>query len=84
MSRIRYIAEWIVEEAEDPAESEYETQEFADFDDAEAYAEAQATAGPVSWWRVTEQTWDPNYYEPGVGSWEDSRCWVEGVEIPVE
>ena len=84
MSRIRYIAGWVVDEAEDPADSEYGSQEFDSLDAAEAYAEAQATAGPISWWEVIEQTWDPNYYEPGVGSWEDSRYWVEGCEVSIE
>ena len=85
----RYEAEWISgyngdeDENFDPDLYEYDSTTFPTREKAEQHAEAMAKhCGCVSdWWRVTEQEWDRNYYERGMGNWKDLRAWVEGEEI---
>jgi len=87
----RFLAEWIdgYEGPDDPDSFDpdgytYAMKPFATRKAAEAHAEKAAGVGPCGgWWRVTEQEYDPNYYERGFGDWNDLQTWVEGCDCPV-
>lgn len=90
MTDTRFEAQWIsgyrgADDAEfDPDLYEYDRAWFPTRAKAEAHAQLEADKGPCGgWWRVTEQEWDANYYERGMGDWTDIHTWVEGCDDPI-
>ena len=86
--KTRYVAEWCKSDGPqgndsfDPDLCEYETAQSPSRERAEEIAQKGAALGPSDdWWRVTEQEYDPNYYERGAGDWEDMRWWVCGEQV---
>lgn len=85
----RFRAEWICNYPDDdggdfdPYLYEYDFKSFTNYRDANAHARRMALFHHVAgdWWRVTEQRYDPNYYERGVGDWYDVATWVCGMRI---
>ena len=86
----RYEARWICaymgseDDHFDPDLYHYKTKYFPTLRAADRYAEEQASKGPCGgWWEVIYQEYNPNYYERGVGDYEDLDRWVEGIHAGV-
>ena len=86
--KTRYVAEWTVDDGDqdeysfDPAICNYGYAARDRLWKAERLARRQADKGTQpDWWRVTEQQYDPNYYERGVGDWDDASEWICGEQV---
>lgn len=89
MGTTRYVVQWVSGDsgAAEPTPDDYvyESLECCSLAEADEVGHRESRAAGICfpWWRVSEERYDPNYYEPGIGGWEEVRRWVEGIEVRI-